>query len=506
MKTVSTYEKYLQIIDELKREDRTEWFANGEPFLTEKEKIVDRYLARQREELKGERKYTYDAYAPALSFHLSREDIVNNDAFQNIFTKMPCGGNLHIHTSSMLSTDRFCQILADDEHVYLYWDPDAGLTPSQFTHGKFYYLSHKPSDAKFINFQELAEYEDTYPNAEAKKLLTFIDKRIDDIEYIWDGFNDYFARVGSVLKVRSIYKKYYVEALKYQYDANNDYIEIRAGVSSLVDNNDAEVFCGAQTEPITYDDKVPEALKLLFDAYTEAKTDGRSDLKVKAIVSLSRTSDVDNAMDALIRVPAWRKALKDEENDFVVGFDLVSEEDINHKTDYYAKAIIQAVKENDLDVDFYFHDGESNWTDNDNVHSAVALGAKRIGHGINIYNFPGLIERVKTEKICLEICPISNQMLRYIKDLRIHPINEFLTRGIPCVVCSDDPQIFETAGTYYDLWEVYFGTSIDLRDIKKLIKNSYLYAAMTQQERTEKTLAWETKWEAFIEEVSALCK
>lgn len=96
-------------------------------------------------------------------------------------------------------------------------------------------------------------------------------------------------------------------------------------------------------------------------------------------------------------------------------------------------------------------------------------------------------------------------MLRYIKDLRIHPIYEFLARGIQCVICSDDPQIFETAGTYYDLWEVYHGTSINLADLKKLIKNSYLYSAMNDNEKNEKIEAWKSKWNRFIDDVWADC-
>lgn len=506
MKTPNTYQEYLQTVKDLKEKDRVDWFSKDEPQLTEKEKRVDAYMDKLREELKGDRKYTYDAYAPALSFQMAREDIVNNTLFQKVFQKMPCGGNLHIHTSSMLSTDLFCDILAADSSVYLYWDPDGGLSPTKFKHGKFYYLTKQPTDKKFIQYRKIAEFAD-YPYAESKKLITFIDKRVDEIEYIWDGFNDYFSRVGSVLKVRSIYKAYYIAALRYQYEANNDYIEIRAGISSLVDNNDAEVFGSdaAKTERETYNSEVPETLQILFEAYRFVKENDCPDLKVKTIVSLSRTSEVAAAVEALKNVPNWSAKRKDGTDEFIVGFDLVSEEDINHKTDYYAEAIIDAVRENALDVNLYFHDGESNWTDNDNVHSAVALGTKRVGHGINIYNFPGLTERVKKDGICLEICPISNQMLRYIKDLRIHPIYEFLARGIQCVICSDDPQIFETAGTYYDLWEVYHGTSINLADLKKLIKNSYLYSAMNDNEKNEKIEAWKSKWNRFIDDVWADC-
>lgn len=507
-KMPASYEEYLKIIKDISTDDRKNRFSRTEAELSANEKKLDNYMTQKRKELIGDR-YTYDAYAPALMFNRSINDIEANELFQMVFQKLPCGGNLHIHTSSTLCTDKFLNILADDANVYVYWNPNAGLDDTPYLHGKFLYLTKKPEDEHFINFSSIAEFED-YPFNEVKKLITFIDDRIDNIEYIWDGFNDYFTRVGSVLSVKNVYAEYYKQAFIYQAENNNDYIEIRAGASELVDNNDAEVF-GTKDPQKALTDSVPSSITALYDAYKSAKKESEAcaDLKVKAIISLSRKrsanadADINRAIDVLKHIPAWRNTLKDDENEFIVGFDLVSEEDINHKTDDYAKKIINAVKENNLDVNFYFHDGESNWADNNNMHAAYALGAKRIGHGLNLYNFPALMDKVRDEKICLEVCPISNQMLRYMKDLRIHPIAQYMQRGIPCVVCSDDPQIFETVGTYYDLWEVYHGAFIDLLDLKALIRNSYTYSAMNETEKQEKINKWEYKWKKCVDQLVA---
>ncbi len=509
MSRPTSHEEYLEIIKTIKNADDENWFAKDEPSLVGDEITLNDYMKRKRDELVGN-KYTYDAYAPALMFHKSYEDILYNKLFTEVFCKMPCGGNLHIHTSSSFSTEGFLELLKNDPKVYVYWDPDAGLTKTDYFHGKFYYFTSKPTNTKFINLKEIAETE-KYPYKEIKRLITFIDNRVEDIEYIWDGFNDYFTRVGSILKVRSIYKEYYIKSFEYQYENNNDYIELRAGISNLVDNNDGELK-GNQVNTMVdpYTDEVPESISILYDAYDTARQK-YPDLKVKLIISSSRRiskdkpeEDVDLVGYIISHIPAWQEKLKDSGTQFIIGYDLVSEEDINHKTDDYAEKIINTLNGmGGKEVNFYFHDGESNWADNDNVFGAYALGTKRVGHGINIYNFPQLMIEIQKANICLEICPISNQMLRYIQDLRIHPITEFMKRNIQCVVCSDDPQIFETAGTYYDLWEVYHGSFIDLRDLKKLIKNSYIYSGMSEVEKAEKLAIWEVKWQAFVSLVVA---
>ena len=50
----------------------------------------------------------------------------------------------------------------------------------------------------------------------------------------------------------------------------------------------------------------------------------------------------------------------------------------------------------------------------------------------------------------LELCPISNYMLRYVDELEKHPAISLMEQGIPAVICSDDPQIFGSKGLTHD--------------------------------------------------------
>ena len=68
------------------------------------------------------------------------------------------------------------------------------------------------------------------------------------------------------------------------------------------------------------------------------------------------------------------------------------------------------------------------------------------------------MELIRDKKICLEICPVSNQLLRYINDIRLHPIKTFLNFGIKVSISSDDPSLFGCTANNDDFYHVVIGT------------------------------------------------
>src|SRR6266705_3271102 len=79
------------------------------------------------------------------------------------------------------------------------------------------------------------------------------------------------------------------------------------------------------------------------------------------------------------------------------------------------------------------------------------LGAERIGHGIASINDPELMDLLAEREIPLEICPESNlktgALARQLRcaDPRIdeHPLPRLLRHGIPVVLSTDDPAMFQ---------------------------------------------------------------
>lgn len=141
------------------------------------------------------------------------------------------------------------------------------------------------------------------------------------------------------------------------------------------------------------------------------------------------------------------------------GFDLVGAEDRPNSIGFYRDELIafqKACKEKNLEIPFLFHAGEtlldtggSDDPENSNLYDAVLLKSKRIGHGFALMKHPHLLENFrKTETspgICVEICPISNELLHLCRNVKEHPYPELLAAGIPCTVNTDNPNLFRYA-------------------------------------------------------------
>ena len=127
--------------------------------------------------------------------------------------------------------------------------------------------------------------------------------------------------------------------------------------------------------------------------------------------------------------------------------------------------------------------GESVDKENNNLVDAILMGTKRIGHGFALAKHPHLQEIVKRENICIECCPVSNLVLGYTLDLRIHPVRSFLHAGLPVSISPDDPGFFDAEGVTLDYVYAFLAWELDLADLKKLCLNSLDYALINDEEK-----------------------
>ncbi len=98
------------------------------------------------------------------------------------------------------------------------------------------------------------------------------------------------------------------------------------------------------------------------------------------------------------------------------------------------------------------HAGESNIpASSQSIRSALdELGAERLGHGVQIYKDPALMEEVARRGIILELCPTSNILTKCIASLQAYPIRAIRAAGVRMSLNADDPGVFD-----YDLNHEY---------------------------------------------------
>jgi aminodeoxyfutalosine deaminase len=73
------------------------------------------------------------------------------------------------------------------------------------------------------------------------------------------------------------------------------------------------------------------------------------------------------------------------------------------------------------------------------------LGAERIGHGVAAAGDQRLLDRLREDRITLEVCPSSNVATGVVRALEDHPLPRLLEAGVPVVLGSDDPPMFGTS-------------------------------------------------------------
>jgi adenosine deaminase len=89
----------------------------------------------------------------------------------------------------------------------------------------------------------------------------------------------------------------------------------------------------------------------------------------------------------------------------------------------------------------------------DHVASALdLLGATRILRGVRSIEVPGLVDRLVTEGICLDVCPTSNLMISLFDSYATHPLPALLDAAVRCTVNADDPLM--SGSTLLDEYEL----------------------------------------------------
>ena len=102
-------------------------------------------------------------------------------------------------------------------------------------------------------------------------------------------------------------------------------------------------------------------------------------------------------------------------------------------------------KASDWDMPFTIHSGECGSLEN--VKEAIALGAKRLGHGIALEQSYEIQELCRKKRIGIEMCPTSNLQTKAIKDFSHYPLSSFMKNGLLVSVNTDNRTVSGTTMT-----------------------------------------------------------
>ena len=145
-------------------------------------------------------------------------------------------------------------------------------------------------------------------------------------------------------------------------------------------------------------------------------------------------------------------------------------------------------KARDAGLHLLIHAGEIG--EPEKIREAVQLlGVERIGHGIAAVHDLALMDLLVERKIALEICPQSNirtgalakQLRRAAVRIEDHPLPRLLRHGIPVVLSTDDPTMFQT--TLLSEYENAARMGLSQEELVKLAEMSFEHAFLSESER-----------------------
>lgn len=419
-----------------------------------------------------------------MSYHyFLYRDYIEKSPVYKIIKDMPKGAVLHVHDTGILGPDYLLQLTYLD-NLYI----------CQTGSSVQFLFANNGSRDGCDNWQLVSALrssssdKDAFDSELGKHFTMLVDNPAEvypDIKVTWDAFQAYFGTVSGLLTYQPIWDQYFYDCLKKFREQNILYVEVRS-VFPLLYELDGTVHDIAVTG-ITY----KKTINRFVSDYPDF---------VGARVIFAPTRIVEKKQITVYMEEA--KQIKKAIGDTLAGFDLVGYENTgNGPLVEFAPELLEGSK----DLDFFFHAGETDWygtVADENLIDAILLGAKRLGHAYALMKHPKLVREVINKGIGLEVNLISNNVLALVSDLRNHPLATFIANGLPVVLSSDDPGVWEADVISHDFYAAFVGVAsrlADLRLLKQFAVNSLKYSALESADKMKSLKRFDNQWELFVD-------
>ncbi|XP_059366682.1 adenosine deaminase 2-A [Carassius carassius] len=430
-------------------------------------------------------------FPPSKHFFKVRH-IVQKSLVFKLLQKMPKGAALHIHSTAMVSVDWLVMNATYRPYCYIcfMWDGSVQFLFSTNTPFLRWGCSFwKRLDVLRASLSDVTAFD--------KSLMRNLTLFTEDPEMsyptqdaVWDRFEKTFLALSGLITYAPVFKDYIYQALKELYEDNIMYLELRVGQSKVY-----------ELDGTTHDRAW--SLEVYRNITEQFRANHPDFIGSRLIFSVHRSLSVSQVKQAVQEAIEMQRKYPD----IVAGFDLVGREDTGRSI-WYLRDALSLPSEIKTQLPFFFHAGETDLDGTDvdrNVLDALLFNTSRIGHGFALVHHPLAKQLSRTRGVAVELCPISNQVLKLVSDLRNHPAAVLMSDGHPIVVSSDDPTLFGTTGLSYDFYQVFVGIgglSANLGTLKELAMNSIRYSSLSPQLQDKAITIWKEKWNKFVAENS----
>ncbi|GBG33733.1 Adenosine deaminase 2 [Hondaea fermentalgiana] len=418
-----------------------------------------------------------------------------------VLEKMPKGALLHTHGIATGPFESLVKRLQADDLVYIYVGPEldedgaadvAARAPGSEAHyeetaieGEIRYMTnreatnHMQTRGGWVPISDLDEVEvlaylQVPPDTPRDKRWTVFQhcwnrvRELSDALPLWDGRDSYFWDIlTQLLKtgVNYVEIKQLIPVGFVKPENNGERINREATIDEFMDTFIATVELFKKENPTFVGAKmVWSALKVFSPEVVR--------------------ENVDTVLRLEEKYPGW-----------IAGFDLVGHEDSLKPISTYVDALAYY---KDRGGRLLLHAGETIDPNNEQLYDAIALGCERIGHAYALPKHPSLVRIVKERGITVECCPMSNQCLGYVDDLRNHPGLMMLNAGVKITISSDDAATFGYDDVTYDFALVAKAWGLTLAQLKHLARASFRCSTLDHDAVLKAQAQFDKDWSNFL--------
>jgi len=408
------------------------------------------------------------------------------DQLYSFLYALPKGGDLHNHLpGAILSEWMWDAALAQEKRGYVYYTKvkinnclDYGA--NEFGPDRYLLLFKNIQGSRYdeLDACQKSEYKKLQELDAREKTAWLNSMRLDaPFEGRDEFFQAHWPRIGNLID-----NPYLIADILYK---NMDAFG-KEGVVYLETQTDLDGYFKADGTPFTQNE-VAEIFRT-FLASKEAKATG---VEVRFQTDLLRF--LPNAEERLKQV----YAITDAYRDLFVGLNMVGREDNDKGYPLRFLSTLRELRHKYPDINLSIHAGE---VDEPNLHikDTLLLGAKRIGHGVNLITDPDTMVMMRNGPYMVEINLISNLLLEYVSDYSQHPFPEYLRIGVPVALSTDDRGMWDS-----NLTDEYFVAvrefNLSWEEIVLLGRNSLKFSFVDEATKAKLLASYEKRVQAFAQ-------
>ena len=401
-------------------------------------------------------------------------------ALYRVLHAMPKGGDLHNHNSGSVYGEELYDIAAgqvDNGYRYFTKVRINNCRNHAETDDSYLLMFRTISQSEYDALPdcERQEHRALHALSESERAAWINSLRLDRPgEGREEFFGKHWQRMNAILTNPHVHLEMLYRNARALAEEGAGYLESIVAVEGIVD---------ADGQPITPDEMVQMYRERLDDDDFRALG-----ITVRLQVYVLRfTRNAEQQMRNLY-------GLAKRNGDILVAINLVGRED-NDKG--HPRRFLDTLRElrRQASVNLALHGGEVD-EPNDHVRDTLLLGARRIGHGLNLITDDELMVDLRYGPYLIEINLISNLLLEYIVDFSQHPFPEYLRTGIPVALSTDDRGMWDSTLTD-EFFVAVKHFDLTWPEVVDLSRNSLAHALADEPTRRRLLDDFERKIEAF---------